>query len=372
MSTEHPSVDSEQRPAVPRGRRDRGAARGRRSGEDGVRSRSEKPGRGVRRAEPASRRARHGALARLVRRSRQLLRPRAHAGWVVQSTLCLVDERNGPARILVVARGRRARRRWLSQRERPALARGPWADHRTTVQFTGDTFSAWGALRFEAEYTAAAAAIGLAYVSDDIGGFHADHIEPEELYARWVQFGAFQPALRFHSDHGDRLPWEYGADIEASAEQFLRLREAMLPYNYSLGWEAHTTGMPMARPLWLAFPEQADAYTNNSEYMWGDSLLVAPVTVREPPQPPERVVSAGDLDRPRRCGLARADDRRRPRLLRRHDHTLFDASLRPCRVGCPAPKLCGKRNCGTCDARAARDRRKQRRFHPLRGRGGRF
>ena len=59
----------------------------------------------------------------------------------------------------------------------------------------------------------------------------------------------------------------------------MRLREAMLPYNYSLGWEAHTTGMPMARPLWLAFPGQADAYTNNAEYMWGDSLLVAPVTV---------------------------------------------------------------------------------------------
>ncbi len=156
---------------------------------------------------------------------------------------------------------------------------GPWADHRTTVEFTGDTFATWDMLQFEAEYTGAAAAIGLAYVSDDIGGFHADHIEPEELYARWVQFGAFQPALRVHSDHGDRLPWEYGPEVEASAEQFMRLREAMLPYNYSLGSEAHTTGMPMARPLWLAFPDQDEAYANDSEYMWGDSLLVAPVTV---------------------------------------------------------------------------------------------
>ena len=53
----------------------------------------------------------------------------------------------------------------------------------------------------------------------------------------------------------------------------------MLPYNYTLGWQAHTTGMVMARPMWLEFPAAEEAYTHSSEYMWGDSLLVAPVTV---------------------------------------------------------------------------------------------
>jgi alpha-glucosidase (family GH31 glycosyl hydrolase) len=134
-------------------------------------------------------------------------------------------------------------------------------------------------LAFEAEMTAAEAAIGLPYVSHDIGSFHGNHLAPEELYARWVQLGAFQPMLRLHSDHGDRLPWEYAAAVEASAETFLRLREAMLPYNYTLGSLAHSTGAPLARPLWYAFPAEADAYANPTEFMWGDALLVAPVTV---------------------------------------------------------------------------------------------
>jgi alpha-glucosidase (family GH31 glycosyl hydrolase) len=155
---------------------------------------------------------------------------------------------------------------------------GPWADHRSTVQFTGDTYPTWGTLQFETEYTAAETSIGLAYVSHDIGSFHADHL-PDDLYARWVQFGAFQPALRLHSDHGDRLPWEYDAEAQASAETFLRLREAMLPYNYTLGWQAHTTGASMARPLWFAYPTVSNAYSQPGEYMWGDELLVAPVTV---------------------------------------------------------------------------------------------
>ncbi len=133
-------------------------------------------------------------------------------------------------------------------------------------------------LEFEATFTAAETSIGLPYVSHDIGSFHATHLA-DDLYARWVQLGAFQPALRLHSDHGDRLPWEYDAAAEASAEAFLRLREEMLPYNYTLGWQAHTTGAGMARPLWFVFPDQAAAYTNDAEYMWGDALLVAPVTV---------------------------------------------------------------------------------------------
>ena len=53
------------------------------------------------------------------------------------------------------------------------------------------------------------------------------------MYARWVALGTFQPLDRLHSDHGDRLPWEYGAAADASAAGFLRLREALNPYLYT-------------------------------------------------------------------------------------------------------------------------------------------
>nr|BFE70433.1 hypothetical protein GCM10020092_037340 [Actinoplanes digitatis] len=85
---------------------------------------------------------------------------------------------------------------------------GPWAEHRSTVHFTGDTRPDWESLRFAAAMTPAEASIGVSYVSHDIGSFAGKHL-PGDLYLRWVQLGAFQPILRLHSDHGDRLPWEY-------------------------------------------------------------------------------------------------------------------------------------------------------------------
>jgi hypothetical protein len=159
---------------------------------------------------------------------------------------------------------------------RGAPASGPWGEHRSTVHFTGDTEPTWDTLAFEARMTTAEASIGEPYVSHDIGSFKGKH-PPDDLYARWVQFGAFQPILRLHSDHGDRLPWDYGAAQE-SATRFLQLREALVPYTYTLAWQAHQTGLPIARALYLDYPDQAEAYNHPTEYLYGPDVLVAPVT----------------------------------------------------------------------------------------------
>ncbi|MEV6308217.1 TIM-barrel domain-containing protein [Streptomyces sp. NPDC051840] len=176
---------------------------------------------------------------------------------------------------------------------------GPWADKRTTVHFSGDTTSSWGTLRAEVGYTPGeSAATGLAAVSHDIGGHndgfgipgsdsyvsgdgqtHRTTKLPDDLYARWVQLGTFQPIDRLHSNHSDRLPWQYGTAARESAEKFLRLREALVPYTYTLAREANTTGAPITRPLYLEYPEEAKAYTEaDSEYLYGSDVLVAPVT----------------------------------------------------------------------------------------------
>ncbi|WP_433887890.1 TIM-barrel domain-containing protein [Streptomyces sp. CA-111067] len=154
---------------------------------------------------------------------------------------------------------------------------GPWAEHRNTLQFTGDTPATWDMLAYEAQFTADEASIGLSNVSDDIGSFHGGHLA-DDLYARWVQLGAFQPVDRLHSDHGDRLPWNYGTAANASAAKFLRLRESLVPYTYSLARQAYDTGVPIVRPLYLDYPEQDAAYANAGEYLYGDDVLVRPVT----------------------------------------------------------------------------------------------
>src|SRR3954452_8611960 len=159
---------------------------------------------------------------------------------------------------------------------RGAPAAGPWGEHRSTVHFTGDTEATWQTLAFEAAMTTGEASIGQPYVSHDIGSFKGKHL-PDDLYARWVQFAAFQPILRLHSDHGDRLPWDYGA-AQDPATRFLRLREALVPYTYSLAQQATQTGLPIARPLYLDHPEQSAAYEHGTEYLYGPDVLVAPVT----------------------------------------------------------------------------------------------
>ncbi len=178
------------------------------------------------------------------------------------------------------------------------LPTGPWADKRSTLHFSGDTTSDWGTLRAEVGYTPGeSAATGMAAVSHDIGG-HNDGYGipgaetytsdgrtrrttklPDDLYARWVQFGTFQPIDRLHSNHSDRLPWQYGPDARKSAEKFLRLREALVPYTYTLAQQASATGVPIVRPLYLQYPEEETAYTQaGSEYLYGPDMLVAPVT----------------------------------------------------------------------------------------------
>ncbi|MET0426437.1 MAG: TIM-barrel domain-containing protein [Actinoplanes sp.] len=167
---------------------------------------------------------------------------------------------------------------------------GPWADKRTTLHFTGDTISNWETMRFEVGYTPGeSAATGLAAVSHDIGG-HTGGLQepgsepgstklPDDLYARWVQLGTFQPIDRLHSNHSDRLPWQYGPAANASAKKFLNLRKKLQPYTYAAAAEATRTGTPIVRPMYLAYPGEQDAYaTAGSQYLYGPDLLVAPVT----------------------------------------------------------------------------------------------
>ncbi len=176
---------------------------------------------------------------------------------------------------------------------------GIFAEHRYTIQFTGDTCATWQMLAFEAQFTAEEAGVGLPYVSHDIGSFNGqpeagqcsaqtgllNEQLPDDLYARWVAFGAFQPLDRLHSNHGDRLPWEYGTAADAAASGFLRLREALNPYIYTLARRAYDSGLPLTGPLYLRWPGLSAAYQHPSEYTFGQDMVVEPVTADGDPAP---------------------------------------------------------------------------------------
>ncbi len=152
---------------------------------------------------------------------------------------------------------------------------------RYPVGFSGDTWSQWGVLNHEVGYTARAGNALFPYWSHDIGGFLGDRI-PDDLYVRWVEFGALSPILRLHSNHGVREPWNYGAEGMAVAKTYFRLRQSLVPYIYSNARRTFESGEPLCKPLYLDWPDEEEAYRHDDEYLFGDGILVAPVTEAAP------------------------------------------------------------------------------------------
>jgi alpha-glucosidase (family GH31 glycosyl hydrolase) len=117
------------------------------------------------------------------------------------------------------------------------------------------------------------------YWGTDIGGFYQVAPKNAELFARWFQFGAFCPVFRAHGRvWRDHVPWAHGPEVETICRRYLELRYRLMPYTYTLAWQAHTRGLPLMRPLVLNYPNDPRVWALGSEYLWGDDLLVAPVT----------------------------------------------------------------------------------------------
>lgn len=155
--------------------------------------------------------------------------------------------------------------------------------HRSTLHFTGDTFSQWGVLAAEVRLTPLAANSLLAYVSHDIGGFFRGVPEDkknkpaDDLMVRWTQFGCMSPIMRFHSDHGVREPWRFSKSTLATIREFLQLRKSWAHYFAQLADEAHATGAGIVRPIYYEFPGHETSYASTEQYMLGSEILVSPV-----------------------------------------------------------------------------------------------
>ena len=166
--------------------------------------------------------------------------------------------------------------------ERPIIFHrwGGLGNHRYQIGFSGDTESVWESLAFQPYFTATAANVGYAYWSHDIGG-HMPGVVSPELYTRWIQFGAFSPILRTHTTKNpdaERRIWAYPEPYASVMRDAFHLRYALIPYLYSAARETYETGVAFFRPLYYDFPEADEAYTETAEYLFGDDMLVAPVT----------------------------------------------------------------------------------------------
>ncbi len=115
---------------------------------------------------------------------------------------------------------------------------------------------------------------GIPFWSNDIGAYRG--MPSPGLYIRWAQFGLLCSHSRMHGD-SPREPWYFGDEVTMIVRRYVKLRYQLFPYLYSTAHEAAQTGMPVIRPLVLAFPNDPCGYQEDLEYMLGPWLLVAPV-----------------------------------------------------------------------------------------------
>ncbi len=158
------------------------------------------------------------------------------------------------------------------------LSRAGYAGiQRWSAVWTGDNQSLWEHLEMSIPMLCNLGLSGIAFVGADIGGFAGN--ATAELFARWMQLGMLYPLMRGHSalTTAQHEPWTFGHRVEQICREYIELRYRLLPYIYTLFWEAATTGSPILRPLLYHFPNDPKTFTLADQVMLGPSLLAAPI-----------------------------------------------------------------------------------------------
>ncbi len=150
------------------------------------------------------------------------------------------------------------------------------------VTWTGDNGSDWEHFRASIPMILNLGLSGQPISGPDIGGFKGT--PPAELYERWILQGALYPFSRSHTGQGtkDQEPWSFGEEVEKSARMAIKLRYRLIPYMYSLLYEASQNGQPVMRPIFYHTPtgEALKPEHYETEFMLGPHLLVAPLMDR--------------------------------------------------------------------------------------------
>lgn len=120
---------------------------------------------------------------------------------------------------------------------------------------------------------------GVPFSGYDVGGFAGNG--QSNLFARWIQIGAFSPFFRGHSmiNSHDSEPWSYGEEVEEISKNYIRLRYKLLPYIYHAFVQASESGTPVTRSLCIDYTTDDKIYDADFEnqYLFGDNILVAPL-----------------------------------------------------------------------------------------------
>lgn len=154
--------------------------------------------------------------------------------------------------------------------------------------WTGDVSRTWNGFKAQLPNLQSMSMSGVPYIHSDAGGFSNVPENDQELYVRWLQMAGFTPVFRPHGTaFGDLeagvndLPSEptfKEEPFKSMALEVVRQRYQLLPYLYTMAWQQATKSLPLIRPMLYAYPTDSVAANATSQYMFGDALLIAPVT----------------------------------------------------------------------------------------------
>ena len=145
--------------------------------------------------------------------------------------------------------------------------------------WAGDNFTAFKTLRWNIPTILGMGLSGVANQGTDTAGFAGPSPGPE-LFVRWVQNGIFQPHFVIHSANTDNTvtePWMYGEPTTSLIRKAIELRYSLIPYLYSLMWQAHRAGAPILQPLVYGFQDDPRCDTEDIAFLLGPAILVANV-----------------------------------------------------------------------------------------------
>lgn len=121
---------------------------------------------------------------------------------------------------------------------------------------------------------------GIAFTGMDIGGFTGG--PSPNLFARWMQIGAFTPYYRNHTavNTPPSEPWAHGEEVLEISRNYINLRYRLMPYIYSAFYEASQSGLPLVRSLAIDYTHDGKVYDwqFQNQYIFGNAFLIAPVT----------------------------------------------------------------------------------------------
>lgn len=153
-----------------------------------------------------------------------------------------------------------------------------------TINWSGDIGWDWDAYKRQIVAGLNYNLTGMPYWTTDIGGFfrpgqgqYTDE-NYHEILTRWFQWGVFNPIFRIHGYQTETEPWKYGEKVENNMRSMMNLRYQLLPYIYSEAWQISKSCSTLMRPLIMDFNADTAAVSQAYEYMFGKSLLIAPVT----------------------------------------------------------------------------------------------